>query len=307
VGRRAYPSWSFDLFHAVYVLEIPYLLILMWMLNRWAGASFDMFRPSLKATPEQAAGLRDSILHSPAGSTLAASILALAVILILIVGAFGFGAFLGPDPAASLQAAATPLSVGAVVLLGAVRWFFYGGIGYHLYHQLSTISAIYANWTKINLFDTRPLNAFSRQTARTALGVIVIPYAWFTSAAGMSDSSFSLIISLVFALLAVLIFILPLRGVHQLLEQEKAREMGKLAGRLEVLRDELDDLTERGDYSEVGGIDKAIGAYSRLRQDLESVATWPWQPGAFRSFLGTLSIPVLVWVLQRVLDRFLAL
>jgi hypothetical protein len=70
-----------------------------------------------------------------------------------------------------LQMAGTPLSIFEIAALSLLRWFMYGGFGYHIYHQLRTISEIYARWTVINIWDTRPLYALPLHTWRSRLRV----------------------------------------------------------------------------------------------------------------------------------------
>lgn len=36
-----------------------------------------------------------------------------------------------------------------------------------------------------------------------------------------------------------------------------------------------------------------------------SAATWPWQPATIRVFLSAVFLPILLWAIQQVLDRFL--
>jgi hypothetical protein len=36
---------------------------------------------------------------------------------------------------------------------------------------------------------------------------------------------------------------------------------------------------------------------------LEAVSTWPWQPETLRGILVAVLLPLLVWLLQRVLSR----
>lgn len=300
----AYSFGTFNLFHAVFVLELFYLVVLMKVLNDWAEMAFDEYEPVLLGSEAERESLKEKLLFSPAWPTLAASVIPSAAFVSFLYLMLGQGFYYGAGAIELVQAADTPLSVGAFVVISAIRWFFYGGFGYHIYHQLATISEIYSDWTRINLWNTRPLYAFSRHTARTALAVIVTPYLWFVTGADLSQTGFSMAVSFMFAGLAVMIFILPLRGVHAVLEHEKDNQIAKLAQRLEDLKTRLDRAVTGEDLASVDGIVRAIDSYQGLRTNLEAVATWPWQPGTFRNLLGALMIPLVIWMLQQILNRY---
>jgi hypothetical protein len=46
-----------------------------------------------------------------------------------------------------------------------------------------------------------------------------------------------------------------------------------------------------------------ITSLSAEREVLARVSTWPWEPATLTGFLTTLVLPVLLWVVQRVLER----
>jgi hypothetical protein len=301
----AYSAWTFNAFHAFFVFEIPYLILLMTLLTHWASEAFDEFRSVLIAEETDEERIRAKLLYSPGAKTLIASVVLATGFLIFLLLVLTQGLFFGGEIYDLLHAAETPLSIFALATLSVVRWFIYGGFGYHVYHQLSTISEIYIRWTRINIWDARPLYAFPRITALTAVGTIVSPYLWFALGGGLSETTFSIAMSTLFSVLALLIFIMPLRGVHEILEREKDRKLGEVARSLDALKEKLDIAVEQRDFSQVDGIHKAISSYQGLKASLEAVATWPWQPGLLRNVIGALAIPIVIWVIQEILDSML--
>lgn len=302
----AYAFGRFNLFHALFVFELVYLVLLMMVLNQWAETAFEEFRSVLRGSEVEHETLKRKLLRAPAWPTLASSFLSALAFLTFLYLMLGQGFYYGAGAIELVQAADTPLSVGAFVVLSGIRWFIYGGFGYHIYHQLKTISDIYSEWTRINLWNTRPLYAFSRHTARTAIAVIVSPYLWFATGAELSTTGFSLGLSILFGTFALLIFVLPLRGVHSLLEREKDLQLGEVAQQLESLKKRLDDVVRREEFSGVEPIDRAMQSYRGMQARLDHVATWPWQPGLFRNLVGALMIPLVIWILQQILNRYLA-
>lgn len=301
-----YPRGSFNLFHAFFIFELAYLPLLMVYLNRSAESSLREYQPVLKGDEQEQGVLRQTLLNSPPRQTLIMSIVPVLGFILMLYLIFGQGIQLfGGDTFDIFQMADTPLSVFSVMAVSAVRWFLYGGFGYHVYHQLKCISAIYNRWTVINIWDTRPLYALSMHTAKTAIGVIVSPYLWFATGGDLSATTFSIAMSLILGFLGILIFILPLRGVHEILKREKDQQLSALAKRLNTLMRKLDALVEGEEFAKIGGVDNAIRSYQGLKESLDAVPTWPWQPGLFRNLLGALSLPILIWILQQILETYL--
>ena len=50
---------------------------------------------------------------------------------------------------------------------------------------------------------------------------------------------------------------------------------------------------------------KALSSLEIERAVLERVPTWPWERGTLRSLVAAILIPLLVWAIQAVLQRYL--
>ena len=63
------------------------------------------------------------------------------------------------------------------------------------------------------------------------------------------------------------------------------------------------------DKNELGRMDdlnKALSSLEIERAALEHVPTWPWERGTLRSLVAAIVIPLLVWAIQAILQRYLA-
>ena len=77
-----------------------------------------------------------------------------------------------------------------------------------------------------------------------------------------------------------------------------------MARHLDALMRRLDRAVEKGELADIDGLDKAMNRYLVLKRNLEGVATWPWEPGLFRNLVGALMIPLVIWILQQILNRY---
>jgi hypothetical protein len=65
----------------------------------------------------------------------------------------------------------------------------------------------------------------------------------------------------------------------------------------------FDQAFEQGDLSQMDAINKAIDNAERERQIVDAIPTWPWQPGTLRSAVTAFLLPLILWVVTRVLER----
>lgn len=183
-----------------------------------------------------------------------------------------------------------------------------GVLTYHTIRQLRLIDFLYRECAMVRLFDPAPLYAFSRVTARTALGLAFAAYAWLItyprSTAGQSASVFFVIL-VILALLAVTTFALPLWGAHQRLEAAKLRRKTDAHARIdEVLTHQRKRFVD-DDHAGLQGGSHAMASLTAELTLLEKASTWPWETGAFRGFLTAIMLHLMVWVVEQLIGRWL--
>lgn len=62
------------------------------------------------------------------------------------------------------------------------------------------------------------------------------------------------------------------------------------------------DLT---DLSEIRALESALDSLITEREFVGKISTWPWEPNTIRGFGSAFLLPVLLWLVTRLLDRFL--
>jgi hypothetical protein len=171
--------------------------------------------------------------------------------------------------------------------------------------QLRMVSRLHAQAKNINLLKLEPAHAFSVLTARTGMGVIfILIFGYFLDPSGLS-TSFDVFTSLAVAILAVVIFVMPIIGIRKQIDDVKERTLGETSDLLQRARDDLHSKVSRRAYDEFKGIENSIGALIRERELLGDIPTWPWDPGTLRGFASTLVLPVFLWLVTRLLERLI--
>ena len=189
-------------------------------------------------------------------------------------------------------------------LVGIISFALSGVAIYHTIWQLRMVSLIHTRATRIDLFQAAPLYAFSALTALTGAAFILSVYfnivfdpATLTSAPLLALNGLSLV-------LAALCFILPLYGMHQRIAAEKGRLLNEANQRLETTRGKLYQSVDTQDLREADGLNKTLASLVSMRELIAKLPTWPWHPNLATGFITALLLPIIVWLITRVLSRF---
>ena len=275
-----------------------YVLALMRYLDRVADRSVDAFAPAIGGTAEELEAWRHRLTtlpRRPAAAAMAAGLLLGAVVVV------------GGPPDVSLLFAQDLLST--VVLVG---WIAILNIAsnvlllYHTWHQLRAVDAIHAAAKHIDPFRSVPLFTFSRLTALTGLGYLVILYYSVTINAELSGAAITtLVIEVLFAVAALACFVLPLVGMHRRLSAAKDSLVTDAEARMVLVRDELYHRIDAGQLTKMDELSDAITGLESVKQVADRVPTWPWTASLFRGFVTALLLPIGIWLITRLLANVL--
>ncbi|MCC6946098.1 MAG: hypothetical protein IT335_16095 [Thermomicrobiales bacterium] len=287
-------------FHLVLAVELIYAIALVHVLDKEAGRALEGRRPLLNCDATGYAPLHARLTTIPARTTLWFS----------VVGALaGLSAIM-------IERVATPRAFATLLVPGFPRlflevwlvltWVVFGGVFYHTYHQLRQISRIYTNDTRIDLDQYRPLFNFSRVSALTAIGLLVLPYAWYATVPGLFEEPINIAFGALFALFAVIAFVAPLVGVHHLLVDARENALAENARALQVARVDLYRRSIARELANASELHDMLAALRGEREALERIHTWPWQSETLRSVVVALILPLVLWFLQWLFSRLLA-
>ena len=151
-------------------LLIPYALALIHLLDDQAMAALDSIRSMLETTELEFHGFQYKLSNMPSGATLIAG-LTMLVFAILMERLW-----IAPVRFAALE----QLPAFAIVfhIIDKSSAFLFGVFIYHTIRQLRLVNTTCLLHVRISLFNLGPLQAFSKLTASTAVGLVVGVYGW---------------------------------------------------------------------------------------------------------------------------------
>jgi hypothetical protein len=183
--------------------------------------------------------------------------------------------------------------LGAVAIVIGMRW-------------LSLVSRIHREATAIDPFDPGPIFAFSRLTVATSLALLLAVYYSFTvNASSQTGNVPSLAFLAASSLLGAASFVLPLWGIHERLVDAKEALLVDVERRTSAVAAELYARIDAGDHAAAPGLKDALTGLAILRERVAHLPTWPWPPQVFRGFVSALLLPIVIFILTRLISVLL--
>ena len=292
----ALPVGTFDLQHTFVVVIAPYLLWVRFYLDRVAGTAMDAFRPVLPVSDPEFQRLRYELTTLPPRTTW--------IVTVLAVVAYVVNALLLPDwmieqfgPSRGVSAvvlAPVALLTMAVVAISTVQAI----------RQLWMVNVIHGLVEKISPFRAKALYAFSGLAARTGASFLLLAY-YIAAIRPDVVRETPVLKLLVVAMVptAVACFIVPLYGMHRRLAAEKDRLLVEAGARFERVLAELHRRVEEGTLADADKLNDQLSSVATEREALARISIWPWDASTMTGFITTLVLPVILWLVQRLLGR----
>ena len=300
--QGAYADSRFYPWHIFLALQ-PWI-VLTWIhyLDKVALVALERFQPAVEPDKEILQVARYKITTLPARPALAATVLGILLYLLIY----------GSSSTSQLSVFGLATSTISLITVGIYFLLMWGLLGlavYHTIHQIAVVRELFATVTKADPYNPEPLYAFSGITGRTAAILLLISYCWTLMLIQtkwlQAGSASGLGVNIFFAFFSLFIFAWPLWGAHQLLAEAKKTAMAKNAALMRAATGELHDRIERKEMGAIKEWQTALGALELERSRLDKLPTWPWRPEALRGLIAALVVPILVWVLQYLLERIL--
>jgi hypothetical protein len=273
------------------------ILLFHGYLNRDARAAIKAFQPYLTAEGEEIQRMVYEFTHLPART----------VAIMTWLGAV-LGIYLSYLTELSMRGA-LQFSVGTI--LGFNNYAFQVSLAfilcYRIVRQLRMVSRLYAAASQIDLFHLEPVYALSAHSARTGLIFLLILYSNLL----IFPETLEFGPAFIFAVAALTVFAiagfyLPLRGINRRLVEEKIARLAEIHGRIRSAFTHLDHNFDAGNYGEIAEVHSTFAALQSQKAFIEAIPTWPWQPATLRGFLSAVLLPVGIWIIQQILDRFVS-
>lgn len=294
----SYPVGTFDLLQVVVAgTGIGYLALIHY-LDLAADRALVRFRPMFDGERDNLEELRYRLTTMPAHGVWYVS--AAGALYGIAVGYAVYRGWVLPDVVAFASPATSWLNWIVIIFANLMMALFI----YHTIHQLRIVNHIYLTCTRIDIFHLTPLYAFAGLAGRTALGWLGIDYIWLIAMPSGAPDSLILTNTVVVALLGLAVFVWPLVGIHRLLQEEKTRHQVAVHRRVQAGMDELHRRVDAQRFDDVVPLTELMTGLKQELDILEQIPTWPWQPELFRTVLTAVLLPILLWFVTSVMERF---
>lgn len=290
------PAYSFSLLLLLFPLWLWGPMAIMTYLNNTSRKELSRFSTLLEIDEERLNNLKAEYTTMPTrGVIINAVVWAVTYVLLIMISfdslkGFGFGRFF----------------MVLLILEGFISYTNGGAIYYHSFRQLTLVSRTVRMVRHFNLFNRDPIYALSRLTSRTGiswmlmLGLTLLMYP-------LEIARIATIILLAFqVVLALMAFVLPLQVVNQKLVVEKRRLLADLDQRIESTLEKFHNSLEENKLGEMDPINKAIINLTAEYSILKNIPTWPWSSGTLTGFLSAIGLPIIVLLLQTLIQNWLA-
>jgi hypothetical protein len=94
-------------------------------------------------------------------------------------------------------------------------------------------------------------------------------------------------------------------GVRERLIHEKRQALDETSRVLAAARDILHSKVMRNELSEMKEAEAALAALVQERELYRKASTWPWDTASMRAFASALLLPLIIWIITRLLDQLL--
>ncbi len=271
-------------------LITPFVLALIHLLDNQAVTALNSMRPVLDTTESEFDQYQYKLSNMPSGGTLIAG-LTMVLFFILMEQLW-----IVPLRYAALE----QLPIFAIIfhITDKGSAFVFGAFIYHTIRQLRIVNAINSSHIRVNLFNLGPLQAFSRLTASTAVGLLVGVYGWMLINPDLLTDPVTIGFTVINTILAVSVFVWPLFGVHRRMEIEKGRALQEIDLRFEAVFSKFNQLFLDDDSSVIERLNGTIASLTIQHNRISAIPTWPWRPETARFVLTAIALPLVLMIIQ---------
>lgn len=189
--------------------------------------------------------------------------------------------------------------------MGMISFFTGSVIYYHSLRQLRLVNRTVKLVRQFDLFQLDPVYAFSRVTSQTGLvWVFLLSLTLLTFPIELA-AVLVLSVLVVQVVLALAAFVLPLWIVHHRLELEKRSLLAGVNGRMKSTLLDQHQAMDQNDYDKLSQLNGVMASLKGERELLLKIPTWPWRAGSLTGFLSAITLPIIIFLLQRLLGKVL--
>jgi len=290
------PAFTFNPILLIFPVWLWGPLAIMRYLNSISIEALSTFRTLLDVDEETLKQLKDEFTTMPARGAILSGVIWSVIYVILTYWTFeAFYVSYGLHTFFTL----------IIFLAGLISFALGSGIYYHSLRQLMLVNRTVKLVKQVNLFQLDPVYAFSRLTARTGVSWMImlsLTLLLFPIQMATAPVLAILVFQLVLALAA---FVLPLRFVNSHLVAEKRRLLAELEQRVERTLARLHRCLDEDEMGEMEQLNHALTGLAAEREILTRIPTWPWRAGTLTTFLSAIVLPIVLFLVQLVIESLI--
>jgi hypothetical protein len=121
----------------------------------------------------------------------------------------------------------------------------------------------------------------------------------------MSATDLPMLITGFAIVLAFLIFWFPLRRANRILVLEKRRLLREVNLRIETTFGLLHTGIDKKEFGNIAEIREVLQSLMIEKEFVQTIRTWPWNPGTFRGLLTLILAPLILDLFVMILSKFI--
>ena len=195
----------------------------------------------------------------------------------------------------------------AMFIEGLISYATGSAIYYHSFRQLRLVNQTVKTVRQYDLFQLNPVYSFSRVTSQIGLAwMVMLSLTLLLYPIKLATGPILAILALQ-VVLAVAAFVLPLLFVNRRLIYEKRRLLAEHNRRLESTLEGLHRCLDEKKMDEASLLNAAVNALNLERNILTGIPTWPWRINTLTTFLSTLWLPIIIFLIQLLIKKLLGI
>jgi len=288
------PIGTFDFYRTSFVVDLIYPLGLFHYLSITAKNALQTFSPLLEKGKSELIQWEKRLTKFPAR---------IAWLTLIVIVLFWFSQIEEIADSINTSGYLFYLSFAYESIVGMFTFLFSIILIIQSVRQMILVSQIHRETGEISLFQLDAAHAFSNLTSRIGIGAFLLT-VWSVIQSPEFD-----IINFVFnisgLLLAIGAFVLPLTGMRAKLQALKRKNLSTVNHLIDVSFSKLNMSAEASDQKDLSNLMTKINGLIIERNEIRKISTLPWETTTFRGFATTILLPVFIWFVTRLLDRFL--
>jgi hypothetical protein len=198
------------------------------------------------------------------------------------------------------------------LFLYLLDWFLTASIifnfAFRVIRLIFLIGKFYAGPIEPDLFNLPPLRELSSAVGKAGLFLLLL---WYISVPinmneFVLESPTAMGSVVVIVLVPLAAFLVPQALLNRRITREKTRLIVAVSLQLKSAFDKLQEKLDAERLDEVDLLKAGIEALATQRKFIEGIPTWPWRLGTFRLAVSAVIFPIVVWLIQQILNRFIA-